>query len=465
MPDAGSGSPGAPSSESGRHGGLPVRWSDAWLLALRSLRRRGGRTLLAGLGVTLGTTMLVALLSISATADSRIVSQLSKGGPAAAIHVDDAYPDPGNLASDELKTGPHHDLNDAAVAALRSSPNVASVVTVLSTPVLVIPCPGVTPGPRAAAACRQETDGYVTTAVGSDLRRASDLPITLLAGRLPAAASLTEVAVTQSYLERVHLDARRPAAVLGSEVELAAPQALPGAQTRFRGRWSRAEVVGVVAQTVDQGEFLVPIEQSQAARQWSLAGVATRGLPRQTSPYSGLVVVADSLADVHAVRSRIADLGYATSAPEHLVASVQKYLHIVDIVLGGIGAVALAIALLGVANSLLAAVRERWREIGVLKALGASDGDVARWFLFEAGLLGLAGGVVGTVAGTALAGSVALAVNRYLVDQGLQGIDIGLLPAAWVLGVPLASALLAVCGGLAPALRAAGLPVREALGG
>jgi ABC-type antimicrobial peptide transport system permease subunit len=238
-----------------------------------------------------------------------------------------------------------------------------------------------------------------------------------------------------------------------------------GAQNRFRGRWSRELVVGVVAQTVDDGDFLAPIEQTRAAREWTLLGVATRGLPRPTSPYSALVVVADSLADVHAVRAEIAGLGYATSAPEHLVASVQKYLHIVDIVLGGIGAVALAIAVLGVANSLLAAVRERWREIGVLKALGASDGDVARWFLVEAGLLGLAGGLVGALAGTALAGSVALAVNRYLVEQGLQGVDIGLVPASWVLAVPLITALLAVAGGLAPALRAAGLPVREALGG
>jgi ABC-type antimicrobial peptide transport system permease subunit len=178
-----------------------------------------------------------------------------------------------------------------------------------------------------------------------------------------------------------------------------------------------------------------------------------------------MVVVADSLADVHAVRARIAGLGYATSAPEHLVASVQKYLHIVDIVLGGIGAVALAIAVLGVANSLLAAVRERWREIGVLKALGAGDGDVARWFLVEAGLLGVVGGLAGSLAGTALAAGVALTVNRYLVDQGLQGVDVGLVPPAWVLAVPVVTGLLAVAGGLAPALRAARLPVREALAG
>jgi putative ABC transport system permease protein len=443
-----------------------MSWSDAALLALRSLRRRGGRSLLTGLGVTLGTTLLVALLSIAGTADSRIVSQLSKGGPAAAIHVDDSYPDPSNLSSDDLRTGAHHDLGDQQLSTIRRAPHVGSVVAVLSATVLALPCPGVAPSPSAPPACRRSTDEYVTTIVGSDLRRTPDLPITLLAGRLPRPGSMTEVAVTQDYLERVHLDAQRPAAVLGSEIEFAAPQALPGSgQARFRGRWTRDVVVGVVAQTVDSGDFLASIEQTRLDRAWTMLGVPTRGLPRPTSPYSGLVVVADNLADVHSVRAEIAGLGYATSAPEHLVASVQKYLHIVDIVLGGIGAVALAIAVLGVANSLLAAVRERWREIGVLKALGASDGDVARWFLVEAGLLGLAGGLLGAIVGVVLALAVALAVDHYLVEQGLQGIDIGLVPPAWVLAVPLITALLAIAGGLAPALRAAGLPVREALGG
>ncbi|HEX2117690.1 MAG TPA: FtsX-like permease family protein, partial [Acidimicrobiales bacterium] len=117
---------------------------------------------------------------------------------------------------------------------------------------------------------------------------------------------------------------------------------------------------------------------------------------------------------------------------------------------------------LGIANALLAAIRERRREIGVLKAIGARDRDVQRVFLFEAGVLGLVGGVVGTAGGFAAALGVSSIVNRYLTAQGLAGVRLG-LPVAILVSAVVGSTLLALAAGALPARRAAHLPAREAM--
>lgn len=451
-----------------------MRFADAAMFAVRNLRRRGVRTLLTGLAVTLGATLLVALLAISGTADSRVVSQLGKGGPVAAIHVDDAVPAPNALASDDLQAGNHHDITNSTLHSLQRAAHVSSVVPVLSIGAVALPCPAIemdreTKAKKLTPACASFSDDFGTTVVGADLSQSRNLPVTVLAGRLPKANSMDEVAVSQSYFDHVHANVNKPQQVLGTYVEIATPQLYDSASPKVRARWYQAQIVGVVAEQVESGDFLAPIRQTQAARQFELGGITDDNRFQfardPNSAYSALVVVADSLGNVHAVRQEIFNLGYANSAPEHLVASVQKYLHVVDIVLGGIGLVALAIACLGIASSLLAAVRERWREIGVMKAIGAADNDVLRWFLVEAAALGVAGGVLGTLVGLAVAFTVGLFVNSYLISQGLQGIDLGALPLQLAVVAPPLTAILAVLAGTAPALRAARLPAREALGG
>jgi ABC-type antimicrobial peptide transport system permease subunit len=183
---------------------------------------------------------------------------------------------------------------------------------------------------------------------------------------------------------------------------------------------------------------------------------------QSTSPYTGLFVVAGGLDQVAPVRAAIDRIGYSTSAPENLVASVQRYLHVVEIVLAGIGAIALLIASLGITNALLAAIRERRREIGVLKAIGARDRDVLRVFLLEAGMLGLLGGLLGAALGVGIAMGVGAVVNAYLTSEGLAGTHVG-VPTLIAAGAVLGATILAVAAGAVPAWRAAKLPAREAV--
>jgi putative ABC transport system permease protein len=112
---------------------------------------------------------------------------------------------------------------------------------------------------------------------------------------------------------------------------------------------------------------------------------------------------------------------------------------------------------------MLAAIRERRREIGVLKAVGAADRDVRRVFLVEAGTLGFVGGVAGATAGLLIARALASVVNRYLASEGLESVHLG-IPVMLLAIVVGGATLLALAAGTLPAIRAARMPARQAIG-
>jgi hypothetical protein len=356
---------------------------------------------------------------------------------------------------------------------------VRNVVAVVVNPVEVIP-PARLPAPRASGSKASASSTTVPSGtggevggpatpfrdqlVGVDLGRVGDVPVTLEAGRLPNASSTTEVAVTEGFLRRLGLKKADAPRVIGIEVELGAPR-LFGSPNRpvLRGRWTRMVVVGVVAQEVGDGQLLAPISAAIEARRWAAKGLNPTVFGVDASPYSALFVVARSLSLVGPVRAEITKVGFSTSAPETLITSVQRYVHVVEIVLGGIGLIGLVIAGLGITNAMLAAVRERRREIGVLKAIGARDRDVRRIFLLEAATLGFLGGVIGTTAGWLTARVLAGVVNGYLAKERLAGVALG-VPTTVLVGGVVGATVLALVAGTVPAQRAARLPARQAMG-
>ena len=412
--------------------------------------------MLTVLAVSLAASLLTALLTISGSAETRVLNELSKGGPLAGIKVAAARPDPAQIGRDDARPGEPKDLDEDALATIRTLPNVRDVVPVVAARLLVV-------------SPNEDRNGdllepFLETAVGVDFAESTTLPITLLAGRLPVPGAVTEVAVTEGYLERVGLQRADASAVVATELKLGAAQAFQaGDQVRARGRWQRVQVVGVVAQEAADGQILAPNELVEVARGWTNGGLPDEDLGYDSSAYAGLFVVADGLDNVGGVRSAITAVGYSTSAPENLIASVRRYLHVVEIVLTAIGVIALLVAALGIANAMLAAVRERRREIGVLKAIGARDRDVLRIFVVEAAVLGFVGGALGALGGWFIARAVGGVVNGYLASQGLVQVD--LVFPLWVLaGAVLGSTVLAAIAGTLPAVRAARLPAREAVG-
>ena len=433
-----------------------MTWRDALSMAIKGSSRRLWRTALTILGVMLATALLVSLSTLVDSANSRILNRVGEGGPVTAIEVVAAEPAPGQLKSDSVRRARPRSISDDDREQISELPGVEATFGILTAPITVVPpsVPGAPPWLQGSA-------------VGVDIDEASEnLPVSVLRGRLPSEASLAEAAVTQDYLDQLELDAGRPAHVLGSTIDVAtslAHRRIDGELDHFE-RWVSLRVVGIVTQDIAPGMIVVPIEQARAARKWTLQGVPIEdAFDVRFTDYTGLIVVASSLENVHTVRRAIDQAGFATGAPERLIASVDHYVKVIGIILGGVAAIALVIASLSLASAMLAASYERKVEIGILKAIGARDREIEQWFLIEAGFIGAVGGTLGTALGAAGARIVGAAIDDYLADQGLSGINVAI--PVWVLALGTAGALvLSILAGVVPARKAARLSATEAVG-
>src|SRR5262249_54375401 len=130
--------------------------------------------------------------------------------------------------------------------------------------------------------------------------------------------------------------------------------------------------------------------------------------------------------------------------------------------LGAVGMVALVVAGLGIINTMLMAVLERYKEIGVYKALGASNGDIRVLFLAEAGLVGLLGSLSGLALGFVVSWGIDIVVNELAHRQGIdEKMVFFAFPPLLVFGTALFAIIVSMVSGLYPAERAARVdPVR-----
>ena len=136
---------------------------------------------------------------------------------------------------------------------------------------------------------------------------------------------------------------------------------------------------------------------------------------------------------------------------------------IFDLFLGIFGSLALAVASIGIVNTLVMAILERRREIGIMKAIGASDSDVKGLFFAEAGVMGVFGGFVGVALGWTIGRVINLGTNVYLKRQHFPPAQIWSVPLWLVFGAIAFSIVVSLLSGLYPAVRAARLDPVQAL--
>lgn len=178
--------------------------------------------------------------------------------------------------------------------------------------------------------------------------------------------------------------------------------------------------------------------------------------------YRSATVRVRSPSDLMAVEAEVARMGFHTRTIAGRFEEIRMFLVFLEVLLGAVGTVALVVAALGIVNTLLMSVAERYQEIGIYKAVGASQGDLAVLFLTEAGLLGMLGGLAGLAIGWGGAQGIELAVNLYAQRQGVEGhLDLFGFPGWLLAAVLLFSTGVSIVAGIYPALRAARIdPIR-----
>lgn len=174
------------------------------------------------------------------------------------------------------------------------------------------------------------------------------------------------------------------------------------------------------------------------------------GKPYKEVYYSSLNVMVDDMNNVNKVNQEIKDLGYETYNNADWIQSEQKQMNTIQAVLGGIGAVSLLVAAIGITNTMMMSIYERTKEIGIMKVLGCDMHNIQVMFLMEAGFIGLFGGLIGLVLSFGMS-----AVINLIAGKSQMGISqLSYIPF-WLAGLSLVFAVIVgMVSGFLPSRRA-----------
>lgn len=183
-----------------------------------------------------------------------------------------------------------------------------------------------------------------------------------------------------------------------------------------------------------------------------------KGKPYRDLKYSQFVVNVDDSSNVEAVLQDIQDMGYYGETNKEWIEETEKQFMIIEAVLGGIGAVAMLVAAISIANTMTMSTYERTKEIGVMKVLGCALGNIRSMFLAEAAFIGFLGGVVGIILSYVLSIVLNKVIAPRFMGDMLEGygsnVSISAIPL-WLVALAIVfSTLIGMIAGFFPAQRA-----------
>ncbi len=431
---------------------------DLIAMGLRNLWRRKARTFLTILGVLIGTASIIVMLSLGIGMQETFMKNLEDMGSLTLI---DVYPKWDRWGEEEEDNGPQKKiaLDDKAVELMKEMDHVTGVMPFMNVYVDLI-------------AGRYEA-GISINGVDAESMEAFDF--LTQQGRLPTKFGKNEIVFGQEVSQQFYDPKSRSRRwepvdidLMDANIKMILNEEYNG-EGRPRGR--KLNVVGILAES--NGEYnwnaymdidqLTKIQEEVARRNKNSDNNDRRRRDDEENKFESVKVKVDDMKNVKEVQDQIKALGLEAWSLSDILENMKQTSAGIQAVLGGIGAVSLFVAALGITNTMIMSIYERTREIGVMKVLGAELRDIKRLFLFEAGLIGLLGGIVGIV--------LSLGISKLINNVGFNFMNggygdassISVIPV-WLIGLSLIfSVLVGVISGYYPARRAMRLSALEAI--
>ncbi|MDX9863555.1 MAG: ABC transporter permease [Anaerolineaceae bacterium] len=438
-----------------------MRFWDLLSLILSNLNRRKGRVVLTAMGVVIGTAAVVLLVSLASGLQKNAASQLGGIGDLTAITV---YPNYGEGGPGFMGPGMMMESGGPSTAKMLTNKTIEEI-TALPGVKSVIPRDSLRMGGILRFG-KMENYAYLL-GVGTDDLSVFEYPVQ--EGELQLARGTAVIggwAAKNFYNPNLRPGQEMPEQpdLLGQTVKLVLMKWTEDGEVIEKTVPLR--IVGVLSEVRGEQDsaLYVRLEDITAWNEWAMG----QRINRNRDGYETLIVKANSVDEVLAVADSINALGYMANTPQSFVQGINSFFIVLQLIFGGVGAIALLVAAIGIANTMTMAILERTREIGLMKAVGASNRDVLTIFLGEAAGIGLVGGIGGVLLGWGGGQILNVVALSYLANRAATQ---GGLPPSFAISTPLwlpifallFATLVGLLSGLYPALHAATLQPVSAL--